>query len=97
MKRMVLGSLVGCLLLGGLASTLATRVEASKPFTKVTKIECSGCHTSKKEEDMTDKDLNDCGKASAKVLKEKGYTRPKSEAQKLKEATRILKGFKCPS
>ena len=96
MHRLLIGAGLMAGLVGTVIATSTREAQASKPFTTVTKIACEGCHTSKKQEDMTDKDLNACGKESLKVLKGKGYTRGKTEGEQTKNAQKYLKGFKCP-
>jgi len=97
MRRWITGGLLLAALAGGMVSVGVREAEASKPFTPVTKLACAKCHTSKAEKDMTDKDLNDCGKAAQAALK-KGEYKPTKDAKEQKAwAEKLLKGFKCPA
>ncbi len=96
MHRMLIGAAVMAGLVGSVIATGTREAQASKSFTTVTKIACEGCHTSKDEDKMSDKDLTACGKESMKVLKGKGYTRGKTAGEQTKNAQKFLKGFKCP-
>ena len=96
MRRTIIGGALMAAMLSSLVATGTREAQASKPFTTVTKIACEGCHTSKDEKAMSDKDLTACGKESFKVLKGKGYTRGKNDGEQTKNAQKYLKGFKCP-
>jgi len=96
MRRIIVGGFVMAGLLSSALLTGAQRAEASKPFTPVTKLACAKCHTSKAEKDMTDKDLNECGKAAQAELKKGDYKATKDAKEQKAWAEKLLKGFKCP-
>jgi Holliday junction resolvasome RuvABC DNA-binding subunit len=99
MRRMIIGGLTAAAILAGVVSVGVKEASASKPFKKVTDLGCKKCHTSEKEDDMSEKDLTACGKASMKALEAVGYkhvAKPAPEAKQLEWAKKGLAKFKCP-